>query len=35
MIPALQDFIKNPNDIDGLTLEHREPEEVDLRLTTR
>ena len=34
MIPALQDFIKNPKDIDGLTVEHREAEEVDLRLTT-
>ena len=30
MIPALQQFIKNPNDIDGLDEEHREPEEDDL-----
>ena len=33
MIPALQEFIKNPNDIDGLTVEHRGAEEVDLRLS--
>ena len=27
MIPSLQEFIRNPNDIDGLTKKHRGPEE--------
>ena len=35
MIPAIQPFIKNPKDIDGLVNEHREPEEDHLRLLTR
>ena len=31
MIPAIQSFIKNPNDIDGLVNEHRAAEEEHLR----
>ena len=31
MIPALQEFIKNPDDIDGLDREHRAAEEDHLR----
>ena len=31
MIPALQKFIKNPNDVDGLAEEHRAAEEDDLQ----
>ena len=34
MIPALQEFIKNPEDIDGLLQQHRDAEEDDLRLMT-
>ena len=35
MIPAIQKFIKTPNDIDGLHQEHREPEEDDLHRPER
>ena len=34
MIPSIQDFIKNPNDVAGLAEEDRGPEEDDLHLVT-
>ena len=34
MIPSLQEFIKNPNDVDRLLKNIEEPEELDLRWLT-